>query len=261
MDPPNEAAAAESDASGMPSPTKKRQRSQIEFPYADLESAVELARMLHTKQGTARCDGNQLATWLGQTASGGTFRTRLSAARLFGLVETDRSNVWLAELGMSALDAGTERAALVSAFLKAPLYRALYEQFEGHALPPMAALERQIVILGVSEKQKERARQTFMKSAHYAGFIDQQTGRLIKPGIAAGTLPAPPRKALGGGDGGTPPRDPLLDGLFNEVPARGTEWSAEDQVRWLETAAHIFALVFKRRERIKIEIVQDSRSD
>jgi hypothetical protein len=38
--------------------------------------------------------------------------------------------------------------------------------------------------LGVSPKQKERARQTLIKSAQYAGFIDASTARFVKPGIA-----------------------------------------------------------------------------
>lgn len=259
MEMDNQASAGQAEAPGGADATKQtRERSRIEFPYADLESTVELARMLHNKQGAARCELNQLAIWLGQTATGGTFRTRLSAAKLFGLVETDRGNVWLTDLGQSVLDRGAERAAFVSAFLNAPLYRALYDQFEGHPLPPTAALERQIVSLGVSEKQKERARQTFVKSAHYADFIDQQSGRLIKPGTGPSVAPPHPPRPSGGDGGDDPPRDPLIEGLFKEVPPRGTNWSAEDQVRWLETAAHIFALVFKRTERIKIEVQKDA---
>lgn len=238
-----------------------RERSRIEFPYTDLENAAELTRVLYAKQGM-RCETNQLAIWLGQTASGGTFRTRLSAARLFGLVETDRSHVWLTDLGHALVDHDGERGPLVSAFLNAPLYRALYDQFKGHVLPPPAALERKIVHLGVSEKQKERARQAFMKSAQYVGFVDQQSGRLIKPATVttdhASRHSGGHRKSGGGGSGQEPPHDPLIEGLFKEVPERGSEWSAEDQVRWLETAAHIFALVFKRRERIKVEIEPES---
>ena len=60
----------------------------------------------------------------------------------------------------------------------------MYDQYKGNALPPPPAIERQVEQLGVSPKQKERARQTFMKSAQYAGFIDSATGRFVKPGIA-----------------------------------------------------------------------------
>ena len=59
----------------------------------------------------------------------------------------------------------------------------MYDQYKGNALPPPPAIERQMEELGVSPKQKERARQTFMKSAQYAGFIDPANGRFVKPGI------------------------------------------------------------------------------
>jgi hypothetical protein len=43
------------------------------------------------------------------------------------------------------------------------------------------------------QQQLMRARQTFMKSAHFASFIDQTSGRFVKPGIAyREDAPAPP---------------------------------------------------------------------
>lgn len=60
--------------------------------------------------------------------------------------------------------------------------------------------------LRVSPKQKERARQIFMKSAQYAGFIDATTGRFVKPGIAqkdedATQVEREAERGGGGGDG------------------------------------------------------------
>src|ERR1700736_6329235 len=77
---------------------KKRFRSEIEFPYSDLESAVELAKTVHDKAGSS-CEVEELAAWMGQSASGGTFRTRLGAARMFGLIETGQGRVTLTQLG------------------------------------------------------------------------------------------------------------------------------------------------------------------
>ena len=112
-----------------------------------------------------------LAVWMGQTVDGGTFRTRVGAARMFGLVETSAGRVTVTQLGRDVLDkSGVERAARVTAFLNVELFQALYDQNKGHPLPPLPAIERQIEGLGVSPKQKERARQTFNKSAIYAGF-------------------------------------------------------------------------------------------
>jgi len=98
----------------------------------------------------------------------------------------------LTQLGRDVLDnSGKERAGRITAFLNVELFSAMYEQFKGNALPPPPAIERQVEQLGVSPKQKERARQTFMKSAQYAGFIDASSGRFVKPGIAVRDEPAP----------------------------------------------------------------------
>ncbi len=162
---------------------QKRFRSEIEFPYADLESATELAQTIHDKAGSS-CETDELAAWMGQSASGGTFRTRLGAARMFGLIDRGEKRVNLTQLGRDVLpNSGNERGARVDAFLNVELFRAMYDQYKGHALPPTPAIERQVAQLGVSPKQTERARQTFMKSAQFAGFIDASSGRFVKPGI------------------------------------------------------------------------------
>ncbi len=73
------------------------------------------------------------------------------------------------------------RQARITAFLNVPLYRRLYENYKGRNLPPDPGLEQAIVNLGVSAKQKERARQVFQRSANYAGFFNQGRNRLILP--------------------------------------------------------------------------------
>ena len=43
--------------------------------------------------------------------------------------------------------------------------------------------------LGVTPKQVERARQTFMKSAEFAQFIDRHTGVFVQPGFPSDASP------------------------------------------------------------------------
>lgn len=221
---------------------RKRFRSEIEFPYADLENAIELAQTIHSKAGSS-CEPDELAAWMGQSASGGTFRTRLGAARMFGLIETGGGRATLTQAGFDALDgSGKERATRAEAFLNVELFRAMYDRFKGNALPPAAAIERQMEQLGVSPKQKERARQTFTKSAVYAGFIDAGTGRFVKPGIAPKVdMPPPPprdeRNDGGGGDGTGLDLDPLLVALLKKIPPSGANWPAAQRVRWFKTFA------------------------
>jgi hypothetical protein len=235
---------------------KKRFRSEIEFPYADLESAVEIAQTVHTKAGTS-CETDELAAWMGQTASGGTFRTRLGAARMFGLIETGQGRVVLTQLGRDVLDdSGSGRSARVTAFLNVELFRVMYDQYKANVLPPPPAIERQMEQLGVSPKQKERSRQTFMKSAQYAGFIDTTTGRFVKPGIAQRDegqrqqekAVDNDRSRAGGGGGGNenpPPIDPIIDGLLKRLPPTGDVWPAADRKLWLQLLEGSFQLIYK----------------
>ena len=237
-----------------PLATEKRKynRSTIEFPYSDLDSATEVARTIHTRAGTS-CSPNQLAAWMDKSADGGTFRAWLSAARMFGFVETERGKVSLSELGREAIQPDTQQTAKIGAFLNVPLYKEMFERYQGHVLPPAAAIERQIIELGVAKKQAERARQTFMKSAQAAGYIDQQTGRFVKPG-----MPSPAseeakshkehKDSRGGGDDGDgfpPDIDPIIAGLLERLPKSGSVWLEAERKLWLELLSGSFRLIYK----------------
>ncbi len=238
----------------------RRQYSTIAFPYTDLEAVVTMARALKDQHGTTPCSEEQLAVWLGQTANGGTFRSRLSAGKMFGLIEAQKGRVTLTDGGLSVVDYNLGAGAKADAFLRVPLYSALYEQFKGHVLPPASALERQMVSLGVAAKQKERARQTFLKSAHYAGYIDQQSSRFIRPGV--GAIPAPQTDTATtekhGGGGDEPPNlDPFILGLLRKLPPADAAWPIQDQAKWLRTAASIFGLMYPAEGSISVEVVEN----
>ena len=228
---------------------KKRFRGELSFPYADLENCADLAQTLHSRAGTS-CDQGELAAWMNQSATGGTFRTRISAAKMFGLIDTAQGRATLLPLGRDALDgSGKERAARVQAFLTPELFSKMYEQNKGHPLPPPAAIERQIEQFGVSPKQKERARQTFMKSAQYAGFIDPGTGRFVKPGIGGASdenSSAVQEPSHGGGGGNDPPViDPIIAGLLKRLPKSGDVWLEAERKLWLQLLEGSFKLIYK----------------
>jgi hypothetical protein len=237
---------------------KKRFRSEITFPYADLESCLELAQTLHSRAGTS-CEQDELAAWMNQSATGGTFRTRISAAKMFGLIDTGQGRATLTQLGRDVLEgSGNERRARVEAFLNPELFSKMYEQNKGHPLPPPAAIERQMEQIGISPKQKERARQTFSKSATFAGFIDQSTGRFVKPGNLSvrdegGGGPQERDEGDGnrggGGGGGDPPKiDPIIQGLLSRLPRSGDVWPEADRKLWLELLSGSFKLIYKDKE-------------
>jgi hypothetical protein len=74
--------------------------------------------------------------------------------------------MWFASFLLKPLvsRAAREREARARAFLKVPLYSAIFERYNGSVLAPAAALERELVGLVVAEKQTGRARQVFERS-------------------------------------------------------------------------------------------------
>lgn len=240
-----------------------RERSQIEFPYTDLGQAEELARKL-LERGGGSAEPAQLAVWMDQSAAGGTFRSRLSAARMFGFIESDRDSVRITDDGRDVLDPDKANSVRAEAFLRVPLFKAMYDKNSGYTLPPATAIERQMTDLGVPTKQKERARQVFQKSATIAQFIDQESGRFTKPAVAPRSMtddnPGEEReeeKGHGDGDGDGPSdHHPFVAGLLSELPKVGDypNWSVEDQAEWLRAAASIFKLLSKQPGRINVEV-------
>jgi hypothetical protein len=133
----------------------KRQRSSIAFPYMD--EAIGLAKAIHNNVGTGTCSAEQLAPWVRQSPTSSGFRSRLNASRLFRLIETERWDALrLAGLGRLVGDSKREREGRAKAFLNVPLYAALHDKYRGSALPPTAALEKELVALGVAVHPRGR---------------------------------------------------------------------------------------------------------
>ena len=234
-----------------PEPSSQRSRSEIAFPYSDLESAVGLARALHLNAGSA-CDDAELAVWMNMSEAGGTYRARRGAARMFGLVDLAQGRLSLTTLGRRVTDEA-DRGALVDAFLKPALFAALYDQYRGQTLPPQPTIERHVERLGVPPKQIRRARQVFQTSAHYAGFVDPTSGRFRKPGIGPSVSDPTINKAASnegqgggsGGDGGGGDIDPIILGLLARLPKSGSVWPEAQRKLWLELLAGSFKLIYE----------------
>lgn len=232
-------------------PSTPNQQSSVDFPYCDLDSAVELVRGVHGAGGMA-CESDQLAAQLGMEAKGGGFRIRVNGTRMFGLITYERGGrINLTDLGKRVIDGDKERAARVEAFLSVELYAKVYEHFKGSPLPPQAALERSLVSLGVGDGVKDKARQVMMRSAKQAGFFEMAADRLTKPAIrndgSAGEekKDPPPDGRKGGGDGNGGDQHPLIQGLLLTLPKPGDEWGYEDRHNWLSMANSIFKMVYK----------------
>ena len=239
--------------------SEKREQSTIAFPYLDLDSAVEVAQAVYARSGYGSCDLDELAAEMGQVISG-AFRLKTGTAKIFDVIDKDgRSSVKLTDLGKQIISGDTLRAAKVEAFMRVPLYLAVYEQYKGRKLPPMKALEREMAKLGVAVKQADKARQAFERSARQAGFFEAGDDRLVRPKIE-------PLAKIDGDDGGDDaghrgreqdherqrrkdddnggPQDPLIVGLVKRLPNAGSNWSADARAAWLRLATSIFDVVY-----------------
>jgi hypothetical protein len=223
-----------------------RQRSSIGFPYNNLGDAIEVAQAIHSHVGTGDCSDTQLSVWMNLSAKSSGYRIQVSAARMFGLIESASGMHKLSPLGRAIVDPQQERDARVRAFLNVPLYKAVFEKYDGGVLPPAAALERDIVGLGVAEKQTGRARQVFERSAEQASFFEHGKNRLVMPAIAV-REPLTPKgdedktKNQNGkgndGDGTGLELDPLLVALLKKIPSAEKGWPGAARVRWFRTFA------------------------
>ena len=220
------------DAESSKKAEQPRGRSTIEFPYLDLSNAVEVAHAVKAVGGTS-ADWNQLAVKLSMSPDGGGFRLRVMAGKVFGILDYDRGHVELTELGIRVVDPHFERVARVEAFQRVALFRVLFDKLNGQTLPPPTAIERMAEQAGVAPKQKDKARQVFIRSAKQAGMFDLSPDRLaMPPGLngqssaakAASTAadavavnlatPLPPIVAL----------PPFIKGLLDKLPVPDTEW-------------------------------------
>lgn len=240
----------------------KREQSSVEFPYADLDTAVAVARNVADIGGDS-CDLEHLAGVWQMAQSGGGFRAKYAPARIFGLLTVERSRAILTPLGRRIVDRAQEAGARAEAFLSIGLYRAIYDKYKGYQLPGKDALEGEMVRLGVAEKQKDKARQAFMRSARQGGFFWAGADRLVRPNVSAAAAPSAPEtleqeaadapppiveqagRRGGGGSGGGSPYDPLIQGLLNRLPEPGTVWAIEGRAAWLRAAATNFTLMYQ----------------
>ena len=252
----------------------KYERSSIEFPYGDLEDAVGIARAIQTNAGTS-CSLSQLAAFVGSPISSGTFRLRVSNARIYGLTENARREVTLTPLGRRIADPVAEPSARADAFLNVPLYQRIFEAHDGYTLPGPGPLERFMRDAGVSPKQTGKARQAFMRSARQAGFFAHGEDRLVRPSFPTGGPGTRPIDGAnedgqnkgklgggsGGGDGTAPPRHPLIEGMFQSLPENGKPWTLDEAADWLHAAAYNLKFAYKLKGKITIDIKIEQPSE
>jgi hypothetical protein len=237
--------------------TAKRERSSIAFPYNDLTDALQVAQAIHDHVGVGDCDDAQLSAWMNQSSKSSGYRMRLTAARMFGILDPASDRRKLTPLGRMIVDPRQERGAKADAFLRVPLYSAIYERYKDSVLPPEKTLETEIVGLGVAEKQRSLARQVFTRSAQQAGYSEHGNNRLVRPGVAPpdpSPLAGKTQNGGGGAGGDEPPRHPLIEGMFQSLPPNGQSWTLEEAADWLHAAAYNLRFAYKLKGKITVDI-------
>src|SRR5208283_3489681 len=131
--------------------------------------------------------------------------------------------------------------AKAEAFLNVPLYKAVYEQFRNVTLPAVPALDNAMAGMGVAQKQKEKARQVFQRSAAQAGYFALGQNRLVAPAIKnsaatpAFVQPDPPaeddKKKKRAKDEDGEPLHPFIEGLLKKLPPADSEWPNEKRAK------------------------------
>jgi hypothetical protein len=247
-----------------------RQRSTIQFPYNNLGDAVEVAQAIHSHAGTGECDDAQLSAWMNLSPKSSGYRIQVSAARMFGLVETTNGSHKLTALGQMVVDPQREREARARAFLNVPLYKTVFDNHKTGVLPPAAALEREFIGLGVAEKQTGRARQVFERSAEQANYFEHGKSRLVMPAVAqradnekkdedTGKLDDKPGGGGGGGSDLGLNLDPLLIELLKKIPPTKEGWPAAKRVRWFKTFAMNVSEIYDAEDDNPVELKIDQQ--
>jgi hypothetical protein len=228
----------------VPAAEDERGRSTIAFPYSPLKDAEQIARELHDKWGDS-AQPEQLAQGMNQRPRSGAFRMKVSAARIFGLVDVSRGRISLTQEGRRIIDPETRSDARVKAFLHVPLFKAVFEEYKSGLLPPPSALERKMAELGVSSKQTDRARQTLQRSAELAGFFQHGSNRLVQPAAHAvdprpgsdGTTPNSESRRHKTSEAGDVPD--AVQELWLTLLDEGESWSAEKTHDFVATARRL----------------------
>ena len=252
---------------GMP----RAQQSDTQFPYHNLARSVEVARAI-SDQGGGVCTRHQLAPMLGYTGvKNGTFLTRISAAKMFGLVEQDGTDLRVTPRGraiVAPVDESAVANAKLEAFFSVELFRRVYEEYKGTSLPSGAGLQNLFgADYGVVKSRRVPTVGILMASAEEAGLFESRAGRsqMVKPVVSGYQRsqqevqpqdggPGHATKAGGGGGNGNGGDqdaggiDPAIIGLLQRLPPGGTPLGTKEKDRLIAAFTSVVEFIYPDQE-------------
>lgn len=227
-----------------------RAKSGVAFPYYNLVGSIEVAKAIHEKAG-GTCNLAQLAALLGYSGvKNGGFRSRVGAAKMFGLVEQQDEQLSVSDRGRAIVapisEAEAERAK-VQAFLAVDLFKRVFDQFDGGTLPEDVGIRNLLSTqYKVVDDRVAPAAKVMLDSAEQAGFFKASgRTRMVLPlgGVSSGQKPlasvvgaaqapaAPSSRERGGNGGsgadGSGSIHPAILGLLKELPSAGNPLSSK----------------------------------
>lgn len=264
-----------------PKSGRSKPKSEVSFPYYDLNKSIQAARVIHEKAG-GRCDRSQLASLLEYSSvKNGGFLSRISAGKMFGLLDEFGDSIVLSERAKKIISpvGGTDAdQAKADAFLSVELFRRVFEDFNGHTLPGEAGLKNLFEnTYKIVPKQVSPALRIMLDSADTAGYF-RATGnrsKMVKPiisidpsmeqrggqerqpddrpknGEGGGTdhaqnPPKPKRHGGGGGDGDG--IDPALLGLLRNLPPPGSQLGPKRRAALIEAFKSTINFIYPEDE-------------
>jgi hypothetical protein len=243
-------------AAVVPKP-KPRAAGDNRYPLYDLNACIALAKKVKDEGGND-CTPEQLGALLGyKNTNGGGFATRVSNAKMFGLIETVQGRYRITQRAETVLYSITDterQQMLVEAFFAVPIYKRVYEMHKGTRLPEALGMQnllhRQFGI--PTGDRLVQALRVLMDSAEQAGFFRSTQGRrtnLVLPIIAPSAAPTDEATITdmgtrnggtsggsggnGGAGGGQLTRGKLLDGMWEMLP-NADSWTEAELQTWLK---------------------------
>lgn len=253
-------------------------RSDVAFPYYSLDKSIEVPKLIHERAG-GRCGRGQLAGLLGYSGvKNGGFLTRMSAAKMFGLIEENGEAITLTDRAkkiLSPVRPSDAEQAKLDAFLSVELFRKVFEDFDGHTLPAADGLSNLFLTqYKIVPNQVAPALRNLMDSAESAGLfkVAGNRSKLIRPLIRNDGIPPPPTPAPTGDDhhdesgrrqrstarsGGDGPGQsgpdlsgvhPALIGLIQNLPPVGAMLGPKRRAALIDAFKHTINFIYPEEE-------------
>lgn len=167
---------------------QSRVAAEHRYPVYDLDSSIEVARVIFERAGGAVTADHLAALLKYTTTNSGSFLARIAAARSFDLIERSGRVYVPTALAMRIITpeyAEDELQARSEAWLAVPLYKAIYERYEGKQLPLEVGLRNTLqTSYGIPANRTALAHRVLMDSAEQAGYFNARGGarsHLVRP--------------------------------------------------------------------------------